>query len=143
MSLIEKISEILYAWLMNARDADYKFFQNGHGYGNGMEYLCIALLLVPLLFAVYFYFVQAKKLANATRNAYLVIFLLGLLTLIVVSYVTMYSFVGYESVFLDGNMFKAMLGNLVYYTILYQLYSWFMKEISSVPNLDLWSCIFK
>ena len=117
MSLLEKISEILYAWLMNARDADYKFFQNGHGFGNGMEYLCIALFVVPLIFSAYFYWVQAKKLANATRGAYLVIFFLGMLTLIVASYVLMYTFVGFESVFLDGNMLKVMLADVIYYSI--------------------------
>lgn len=143
MSLIEKISEILYAWLLNARDADYKFYQNGHGYGNGLEYLCIALFIVPLLFSLYFYFIQAQKLSYATRNAYLVICGLGLLTLIVASYVIMYTFVGFESVFTDSNMLKIMLADIIYYAILYQLYSWFMKGASNVPNLDLWSCIFK
>ena len=143
MSLIEKISEIMYAWLLNARDADYKFFQNGHGYHNGMEYLSITLFIVPLLFSLYFYFVQAKKLSNATRNAYLIICGLGLLSLIVASYVVMFSFVGYESIFTDTNMFKIVIADIVYYAILYQLYSWFMKGASNVPNLDLWSCLFK
>lgn len=143
MDLIVKISELLYAWLLNARDADYKFFQNGHGYGNGMEYLCIALFVFPLVFSAFFYFVQAQKLANATRNAYLVIFFLGLLSLIVASYVIMFTVVEHENVFLDGNMLKLMLADIIYYSILYQLYSWFMKGASNVPNLDLWSCIFK
>lgn len=143
MSLIEKISEIVYAWMLNARATNYKFFQNGYDYGNGMEYLCIALLVFPLLFAAYFYFVQAKKLTNATRNAYLVICALGLLSLIVASYVIMYTFVGYKGVFLDGNMFKIALIDVVYYALLYQLYSWFMKGASGVPNLDLWSSFFK
>ena len=55
MRIFETLSEIFYSFVMNTRASDYQFFQNGHNYGNGMEYLFIALLLVPLCFCLYFY----------------------------------------------------------------------------------------
>ena len=86
MRIFESLSEIFYSFVMNTRASDYKeYFQNGHNYCNGMEYLFIALLLVPLCFCLYFYYVQAANLANGTKKNYIVIFLLGFLTLLVVN----------------------------------------------------------
>lgn len=144
LNLFEKISElpVVFGKALNTTNDDYHFFQNGFEKNshNGMEYLTIAFFVVSLLFCLYFYFIQAKKLSNATRKNYIIIFLLGLFTLIVVDFVLMATFVGHTSVFSDANMYKALIISSVWYCVLYQIYSWFFKSMSNVPYLDLISC---
>lgn len=144
MRIFESLSEIFYSFVMNTRASDYKeYFQNGHNYCNGMEYLFIALLLVPLCFCLYFYYVQAANLANGTKKNYIVIFLLGFLTLLVVNFVLLSTCAGYKNALTSGNMWKVNMIDVIYYPIMYQLYSWFAKSGSKVRNIDLISCFSK
>lgn len=141
MKIFELLSEFIYSFVLNTRANDYHYFQNGHGYGYGMEYLFIALLVIPLVFCLYFYFVQASKLQNGTKNNYMVIFILGFLTLVVVDFVLMSTCAGYRNAFSSGNMWKVNLLDIIYYPVVYQLFSWFVKSFSKVPNIDLINCI--
>lgn len=143
MRIFETLSEIVYSHVLNTRANDYHFFQNGHNYGNGLEYLFLALLIVPLCFCVYFYFVQASKLANGTKKNYMIIFLLGFLTLLVVDFVLMSTCAGHRNALTSGNMWKINIIDVIYYPIVYQLYSWFLKGMSNVPNVHLISCFSK
>ena len=141
MKIFELLSEFIYSFVLNTRANDYHYFQNGHGYGYGMEYLFIALLVIPLVFCLYFYFVHASKLQNGTKNNYMVIFILGFLTLVVVDFVLMSTCAGYRNAFSSGNMWKVNLLDIIYYPVVYQLFSWFVKSFSKVPNIDLINCI--
>lgn len=143
MRILEQLSEVLYSFVMNTRANDYHFFQNGHGYGNGMEYLFIMLMLVPLVFCLYFYFVQAEKLENGTKKDYMTIFFIGLLTLAVSSWVVMVMWAGYKHALTSGNLWRVIAIDLLYYSAIYQLYSWLFKTWSNVRNLDLISCFSK
>ena len=143
MRIFETLSEIFYSFVMNTRASDYHFFQNGHNYGNGLEYLFIALLVIPLCFCLYFYFVQAANLANGTKKNYMVIFFLGFLSLLVVDFVLMSTCAGHRHAIASGNMWKINFINVCYYPVMYQLYSWFIKGASKVPNIDLISCFSK
>lgn len=140
MNIFVKLSEIFYPFVMNTRAADYHYFQNGPTYGNGLEYLFIALLVVPLLFCLYFYYAQASKVSNATKKNYLIIFLLGFLTLVVVNFVFMVTLSDYRNALGSANLWKINFIDAVYYIILYQLYSWFAKTGSKARNIDLISC---
>ena len=143
MRIFETLSEIFYSFVMNTRASDYQFFQNGHNYGNGLEYLFIALLVIPLCFCLYFYFVQASNLANGTKKNYMVIFLLGFLSLLVVDFVLMTTCAGHRNALTSWNMWKINMIDIIYYPVMYQLYSWFIKGASKVPNIDLISCFSK
>lgn len=143
MSIFETLSEKLYSFVMNTRASDWHFFQNGQTYHNGLEYLFIALLVIPLCFCLYFYFVQAANLANGTKKNYMVIFLLGFLSLLVVNFVLMYKCAGHPNAITSGNMWKINMIDVIYYPVMYQLYSWFIKDASKVPNTDLISCFSK
>lgn len=141
MKILETLSEVLYGWLMNTQADDYTHFQNGYDYGCGMEYLFCALLIVPLCFTLYFYFVQARILAQGTKANYMIIFFLGLLTLFVLNFVLLITAADYPNALTSWNMWKINLIDIVYYAVLYELYSWLVKGYSKVPNIDLITCL--
>lgn len=141
MNAFASLSELIFSFMMNTRAADYEHFQNGPAYGGGMEYLFIVLLLVPLAFAATYYFGVAQKLANGTKKNYLVVFLIGFLTLWMLNFVVMATAADLRNPFSSGNMWKINLIEIIYYPIVYQLYSWFMKSASKVKNIDLISCL--
>ena len=141
--IFQKISETIYPWVMDTRADDYTSFQNGPGYGNGLEYITMALIAVPLLFCLYFYFIQARDVVRATRKEYLTIFVIGFFTLTVVDFVLMATVAGYRSVLSSGNMWKIVLVNVLYYIALYEVFSWLLKGMSNVPYVDLIKCFSK
>lgn len=141
MNIFASLSEFVFSFLMNTRADDYEHFQNGPAYGGGMEYLFIALLLVPMAFCAVYYFGVAQKLANGTKKNYLVVFLIGFLTLWVLNFVIMATMSGMRNPFGSLNMWKINLVEIIYYPVLYQVYSWFMKSGSKVRNTDLISCL--
>lgn len=140
--IFQSISEAIYPWVMDTRADDYKFFQNGHDFHNGLEYITIALFAAALLFCLYFYFVQARDIVKATRKEYLAIFGIGFFTMVVVDFVLMATVAEYRNVLSSGNMWKITLVNVLYYIVLYQVFSWLFKGMSRVPNIDLIKCFF-
>lgn len=147
MKILKTISNSIYQWILDTHSNDYSYFQNdfannANGHTNGMMYMLIALLLVSLIATAVYYYGVASKVANATKKNYMVVYLLGLITLIVVNFVVMATIPEMKNVFTSYNMWMINLIDVLYYTILFQLWSWLVKSTSKSPNIDLISIVF-
>lgn len=141
-----KISNGLYSWALDTYPGKgyREIFENGPKGGHGMEYGLYILLLVSLFFVVAFYYgVCARDADNATKKNYLTVLLLGMITLVFVNYVALTLLTGYYNTLFNMNMFAFNLLDLVYFVLLYQLWSWLLKDKSNAPNIDLYTILFK
>lgn len=144
MEFFNVVAEFLYSWLLDATNDDYKYFQCGPNFGSGMLWFLLALLIVPLVGCAFFYFYQARKLSTGTKENYLWTFLLSGLTMIVIDYLLMAFLADMDNPqpFESWNFWKSVTISLAYFILVYQIYSWFLKGMSRVPNVDLWNICF-
>lgn len=142
---MNNIASFLYSWLLNPLPAaDYNIFLCQHGSGYGMTYLLVFLAIVSLGTPLIYYFVLAKDAKYATKKDYKTTWLLGYFVLAVINYFGFMALIdGTDmSIFTNLNMLKATLMDFVYYSVIYQLVSYFVKSSKKTMarNIDLLSC---
>lgn len=136
MSFFTNLSNEMYGWALNGRDQDYaKIFQNSHGGGYGMEHGLFILLSVSVLSAVIFYYGVCSTARNATMKNYFSVGLLGMATLVILTYVVLGSGSGVSGIITDSNMLVFNLINIFYYAVLYLVVSIFIKSGSKASNI--------
>lgn len=127
-----KISEALYKWVLSAPGhAEYhKVYDNSMTGGLGMMYTFIFLLVISICAAAIYYFVVSNtNVANATKKNYLTFYVLGLITLIVVTVVGLRLISGYNGPeYWSDNLLKINLVNLLWYTLFFEVWSLLFKS---------------
>ena len=139
ISLLSDISRAIYAWVLNANAPDFTYLQNAVSGGYGMQWAFITMLLVSVIGVCCYYFGIASQAVKATKQNYIVVFILSLLTMWVLDYVIIYAVAGMDDP-LTWNMLKLNLVNSVYFAFMYEIWSWFLKGGSKAPNIDLLTC---
>lgn len=137
--LTERISSFLYNWQVDATEDN---FVNVFGHeGNGLEFCLFFLLGVSIAFALIFYFVMAKNVSNATPKNYLLMMLMGYIVLVATNYLGFATIYGNE-VLSSPNLVMISVVDLLYYVILFEVWSWTFKGMSNASNISLISILF-
>ena len=102
------------------------------------RYVGIALLLLSISALIY-YFIVASKVQNATKQNYRGIFIMGYITLAVLSCVGIAAFVSPSAV-ATLPMLQICLWDLLWYTLLYESWSLLFKGWSNAQNIHLTNC---
>ena len=135
----ERISSFLYEWGIDATENNFvEVF--GHE-GHGMEYCLYILIGISLLFPLIFYFFIAKDVNNATPKNYLLMMLMGYIVLAAVNYLVIATIFGNE-LLSSTNLFWITILDIVYYMLLFELWSWVFKGMSNASNICLYSILF-
>ena len=135
----ERISSFLYEWGIDATENNFvEVF--GHE-GHGMEYCLYILIGISLLFPLIFYFFIAKDVNNATPKNYLLMMLMGYIVLAAVNYLVIATIFGNE-LLSSTNLFWITILDIVYYILLFELWSWVFKGMSNASNICLYSILF-
>lgn len=106
---------------------------------HGKEYSFYFLLLLSIAFVLVYYFGVASKVQNATKQNYRGIFIMGYITLVVLSCVGMASFVSPSAV-ATLPMLEICLWDILWYSVLYEVFSLLVKGWSNAQNIHLWNC---
>lgn len=115
-----KLSEIFYHFVNLKGGNNTAWF--GTMQGHGKEYCFYILLLVALIFAYVYYFQLAKKVQNATKQNYRGIFIMGYITLVVLSCVCM-AIVVTPSAVMTVPMLEITVWNILWYSLFFEGFS--------------------
>lgn len=142
MEVIKKISNGIYQWVLDTFTEDYSVIYQYDGGGKGMLWCFWALMAVSLVAVLIYYFAIIKGNQNmATRVNYLTTFVLGIVTVVVVDIVVLkLCQQGNESPFFTMNLLKMCLLNVVYYIVMFEVWSLAFRSYSDDPKRDLISC---
>ncbi len=133
----KKLSEVVYFFIKLKGEDNINWF--GSMSGHGKEYCFYFLLLLSLVFVLVYYFIVASKVQNATKQNYRGIFIMGYITLAVLSCVGIAAFVSPSAV-ATLPMLQICLWDLLWYTLLYESWSLLFKGWSNAQNIHLTNC---
>lgn len=133
----KKLSEVVYYFIKLKGEDNINWFGNVSGHGK--EYCFYMLLLVSVAFVAVFYFGVASKVQNATKQNYRGIYIMGYITLIVLSCVGIAAFVSPSAV-TTIPMLEICLWDILWYSILYEGWSLLFKGMSKAQNIHLLNC---
>lgn len=140
ISLLSDISRAIYEWALETTNYnDFQYLSNAPGCGYGMQWAFLIMLVVSVIGVCCYYFGVAGNAVKATKNNYIWVFILSLLTMWVLDYVILYT-VSEMNDPLTWNVLKLNLLNSVYFAVMYEIYSIFIKSGSNAPNIDLITC---
>ena len=131
--LLIRLSDLLYKWILQAPGHKeyhlvYENVQNG---GYGMMWTFVFLLVISIAAAAVYYFVVSSSVVNANKRNYFTVGLLGLFALIVATVVGLRLITGYnDSSYWRSNLVRINLLNIVYYILLYEVWSLIMMPFS-------------
>ena len=139
-SLLETISNFLYKWLLNQRGDSFRnIWKNGNSQPDGMMWTLVFVLCISLLVAAIYYFVVVKSNAsNDTKANYLMIYIIGYVALVVTTLVgldLLIPKINLSELF-TFDMFKVCLINVLWYSLVFELWSYLFKGIVN-SNTDL------
>lgn len=132
-----KLSEVVYFFVKLKGEDNINWFGNMQGHGK--EYCFYFLFLLSIAFVLIYYFGVACKVQNATKQNYRGIFIMGYITLVVLSCVGMAAFVSPSAV-TTLPMLEICLWNLLWYSLLYEAWSLLVKGWSNAQNIHLKNC---
>ena len=115
-----KLSEVIYCFVKLQGEKNISWFGNMQGHGK--EYCFYILFLVALIFACVYYFQIAKKVQNATKQNYRGIYIMGYITLVVLSCVCM-AIVVTPSAVMTMPMLEISLWNIAWYSLFFEIFS--------------------
>ncbi len=133
LPLGKKLSEVVYFFIKLRGEDNINWFGM---LGHGKEYCFYFLLLLSLAFVLVYYFIVASKVQNATKQNYRGIFIMGYITLVVLSCVGMAAFVSPSAV-ATLPMLQICLWDLFWYSLLYESWSLLVKGWSNAQNIHL------
>ena len=132
MDFLSKISEILFGWVLKAPGhQEYsQVYQNAQG-GKGMMYALLFLIAVSIIAAAFYYFVVCSSVEKANKKNYWVIVGLGAIALVIVNVVGLRLITGYNKAdFWSTNLLMLNIASLVYYLILFEVWSLLFMPMS-------------
>lgn len=136
MDFLGTIADVLYGWLLDANTEDYSVIVNS----DVLAWVLIFLFVVTIGTAASFYYVVAKVAANATKKNYLIVCGLGLFVLWLANLIIVPTIVDDWSYALGTNNFLICFIDSIYYVILYEIVSYFMKDGSYAKHIHLLTC---
>lgn len=108
-----------------------------------LAWILIFLIVITLIFNLIFYYGISSVAANATKRNYLVVFGLGVLVLWLTNLIIIPSIVGDWSYALGMNNLLVSAIDTIYYVILYEFISFFVKDMgTNAKHIHLINCIF-
>lgn len=108
-----------------------------------LAWILIFLIGITLIFNLIFYYGISSVAANATKRNYLVVFGLGVLVLWLTNLFIIPSIVGNWSYALGVNNLLVSVIDTIYYVILYEFISFFVKDMgTNAKHIHLINCIF-
>lgn len=132
-SLISRLSDLLYKWILEApgHKEYHLVYENAPNGGYGMMWTFVFLLVISIAAAAVYYFVVSSSVVNANKRNYFTVGLLGLFALIVATVVGLRLITGYnDSSYWSSNLVSINLLNIVYYVLLYEVWSLIMMPFS-------------
>ncbi len=138
MEFLATIADVLFGWALDANASNYSTIINS----DVLAWVLICLFIVTFAAVLFFYFSIAKVAANATKKNYLIVFGLGLLVLWLANFIIVPTIIGDWEYALEMNNLILTLVDSVYYVLLYELFSIFVKDTSNAKHLHLFNCLF-
>lgn len=105
-----------------------------------LAYVLLALFAVTIGTVAIYYYGVASNAVNATKKNYIVTFLLGLFVLILTILFIVPTIIDDWGYAFGMNNIRLCVINSVYYVILYEIVSIFMKEGSNAKHIHLLNC---
>lgn len=140
-TLTDRVSFFLYQWTGIVNATENNFVEVFGHEGHGLEYCFLFLFGVSLVFTLIFYFGMATNVNNATPKNYLLTMLMGYIVLVATNYFGFATIFGNECIS-SMNLLKVSLIDILYYAILFELFSLAFKNMSNASNIDLISILF-
>ncbi len=147
-NIIHSISKTAFDWaLSNTADTWNKFYSVGaEKYYDGKDWGLIFLLAISLVAVLIYFFVIAQKMKDATDTNYLTIYGLGIVLLLAFNCFVIPNCVTPKfpiKDIWDLNLLYFCLIDILYYTLLFEVWSLLFRGLSKDTNRDLISTIFK
>lgn len=136
MEFLSTIANAIYDWILDANAADYSVMMNCEV----LTWVFVMLLIVTFATAAIFYFGVSKDVAQATKANYRVVFFLGMLVLWLANLVIVPTIVDEWSYAFEWNNIMLSLIDTVYYVILYEIVSFYLKDMSNAKHIHLLNC---
>lgn len=136
MEFISTIADAIFGWVLDANSSDYGTITNNEV----PAWVLIMLFIVTLATTCSFYFGVAKVAANATKKNYIIVFFLGLFVLWLVNLIIIPTIVDNWDYAFDMNNILLSLVDSLYYAILYEIISIFIKDQSNAKYIHLINC---
>lgn len=133
----KKLSDVVYFFVKPIGADNINWF--GNTLCHGKEYCFYFLFLLSIAFVLVYYFGVASKVQNATKQNYRGIFIMGYITLVVLSCVGMAAFVSPSAV-ATLPMLEICLWDILWYGLLYEAWSLLFKGRSNAQNIHLTNC---
>lgn len=117
-------------------------FSSGKDCYHGMAWCFIFMVGAALLSSAFYYFFVDSDAKKATPKNYLMVFVMGYILLVAVNYLGITSISG-EDAYTTLNLLYITLVDIIYYTIVFELFSLFFKGFSKYStSIDLISVLF-
>ncbi len=139
---IDRLGGAFYGWLIDPTEELWKEVFSSAEKGHGMAWCFIFMVGTALLFTLIYYFGVDSNAKNATPKNYLMVFVMGYITLVAVNYMGLTSITG-EDVYTTFNLLKITLFDVICYTLVFELFSLLFKGASKFStSIDLVSILF-
>lgn len=147
MKGLKNIAYAMYDWLMNHHEfikgeETYQYLSTKAGQ-DGMFYALAVVFIVSLLTACVFYYAISSNASSATKKNYVVTSLLGFVTVVVLNYLITYLACKWGTCLLSLNMLKINLIDILYYFVLFEIWSLLIKGKSNARTIDYISIFSK
>ena len=139
-TLTERLSSFMYGWMMDATEESYNEVLSSQG-GHGMEYCLFFLLGISLVFTLIYYFGVAADIRHATPKNYLLTMVMGYIVLAAVNYLGIATLFSNDAL-ASFNLVKITLIDIVYYIVLFEVFSLMFKNMSKASGVDFISILF-
>lgn len=147
-NIIHSISKPIYDWVLTKTSATFTGLYNAGAplHYDGKDWGLIFMLVISLVAVLCYYFGVAQKLKNATSANYLLVFGLGILVLL-----TFNCFVIPNCVtpkfpikrIWDLNLLKFCVIDILYYTVMFEIWSLIVRGFSKDNHKDLINVLFR
>lgn len=146
-NIIHSISKPIFDWVLTKTSATFSGFYNAGAplHYDGKDWALIFMLLISVVGVLCYYFGVAQKLKNATATNYLIVFGLGIVLLLAFNFFVIPNCITPKfpiKKIWDLNLLKFCLVDILYYTIMYEVWSLIFKGLSKDNHQHLFNILF-
>lgn len=146
-NIIHSISKPIYSWVLEKSSETYaNFYAVGSPqHWDGRDWGLIFLLAISLVAVLVYYFIVASQLKNANSTNYYIVYGLGIFTLILVDCCLIPNLVTPKCPIrevMDLNMLWFCCSSVLYYTVMYELFSLIFMTLSRDKHRHLIGILF-
>lgn len=148
VNIIHKISGPIFDWVLTKTSTTYQALYavvSNEDHYDGRDWGLIFMLLVCLAAVLVYYFGVASNLRNATRANYLIVWGLGIVTILLLNCFVIPNIITPKfsiGKIWDLNLLRFCLIDIVYYSIVYEVFSFVFMGISRDKHRHLINSIF-